>query len=74
MYITLLVSCCAGYAYVARGAAFGAGSGLIFLDNVECMGNEANLLDCPGQDAGLHNCRPSEDAGVYCPGMLAVLS
>ena len=57
-----------GFAHAASNAAFGPGSGLIFLDNVECEGTEDSLLDCRGQDAGNHNCGRFEDAGVYCPG------
>jgi deleted-in-malignant-brain-tumors protein 1 len=56
-----------GHAYGAGGAQFGSGSGLIFLDDVDCEGDEDTLLECGGQGVGLHNCNPSEDAGVYCP-------
>ena len=49
-------------------AGFGRGSGLIFLDNVDCDGTEPNLLQCRGNEPGNHNCGPSEDAGVFCPG------
>ena len=49
----------------------------MWLDNVNCVGNETSLLDCPrrrgGQSAGTgnlpvgkHNCRPSEAVGVRC--------
>ena len=57
-----------GYAYAANNAAFGAGSGLIYLDNVHCTGHETMLLDCPSEAPGNHNCASFEDAGVYCPG------
>ena len=49
-------------------SSFGPGSGLIFLDNVQCEGTEGSLLECPSQDPGNHNCGRSEDAGVFCPG------
>ncbi|CAI8020900.1 Deleted in malignant brain tumors 1 protein [Geodia barretti] len=48
-------------------AEFGPGSGLIFLDNVNCNGTESNLLQCRGNEPGNHDCGHSEDAGVYCP-------
>ena len=49
-------------------AAFGQGSGDIWLDNVQCLGTEASLDRCPNNGWGNHNCRHSEDAGVRCEG------
>jgi len=46
---------------------FVQGTGAIFLDNVNCRGNETNLDGCPHNGVGIHNCRHSEDAGVICP-------
>ena len=47
-------------------AYFGQGSGPIQLDNVQCSGNEQNLLNCT--HLTVHNCGHYEDAGVACPG------
>ena len=50
---------------IARTRAFfGAGTGNIFLDDVQCTGTEAVLSDC--QVSTTHNCVHSEDAGVTC--------
>ncbi len=40
----------------------------IFLDNVQCAGNEESLLDCRRNLIGEHNCNQSEGAGVRCQG------
>ena len=45
---------------------FGPGAGFIVLDNVNCDGSEANLSQCQHIGFGVHNCRPSKDAGVFC--------
>lgn len=47
-------------------AAFGQGTGTIWLDNVNCAGTEIRLTDCPSNDFGVHNCVHAEDAGVTC--------
>ncbi|KAJ8040994.1 Neurotrypsin [Holothuria leucospilota] len=45
---------------------FGGGSGTIWLDNVECSGEENSLNDCTKNIMGNHNCVHAEDAGVTC--------
>ena len=50
-------------------AAFGAGEGPVYLNGVRCLGNEADLLDCPSSGVGVQlGCTHSQDAGVYCTG------
>ena len=58
-------------ALVYSNAAFGSGSGSIFLDNVGCNGGESSLLDCYYVSS---TCSHSEDVGVRCQGFLLVLS
>ena len=49
---------------------FGGGDGVVMLDNVECVGKEARLFDCPHSGVGIHNrfCDHTNDAGVKCIG------
>ena len=51
-------------AVARRGAAYGEGSGTIFMDNVMCTGSEITLLQCPHTSD--HNCVHSDDASVVC--------
>ena len=49
----------------ARGLSFfGVGSGPILLDDVMCVGNEPQLINCTYNPT--HNCIHFEDAGVVC--------
>ncbi len=47
-------------------SGFTDGTGSIWLDNVQCSGNEARLVNCNTQPIGQHNCGHTEDAGVNC--------
>ena len=49
-----------------RNAAFGQGTGQIWLDDVQCMGNERSISHCNHLGLGAHNCRHYQDAGVVC--------
>ena len=49
-------------------AYFDVSDGPIFLDEVDCTGTETNILQCPSDEPGLHNCIHSEDSGVICQG------
>ena len=55
-----------GRAY--HNAYFGAGSGPIFLDDVQCTSSSNQLLQCPSRPILSHNCLHSDDAGVGCEG------
>ncbi|XP_069738808.1 scavenger receptor cysteine-rich domain-containing protein DMBT1-like [Phaenicophaeus curvirostris] len=61
------VGCGAAVASYGR-AHFGQGSGPIWLDNVQCRGNEDALAHCPARPWGVTNCDHGEDVGVVCAG------
>jgi len=48
------------------GSYYGRGLGLIWLNNVECKGNETSVIDCRHGLWADHNCRHEEDVGVEC--------
>lgn len=49
-----------------QNAAFGRGSGPIWLDDVNCNGDEASITQCRHRGFGIHNCGHHEDASVVC--------
>ncbi|XP_030208384.1 deleted in malignant brain tumors 1 protein-like isoform X3 [Gadus morhua] len=61
------LGCGRGLSAEAR-ARFGPGQGPIFLDDINCSGNESNLTQCGHRGLGSHNCGHHEDAGVVCEG------
>ena len=56
-----------------QSAHFGAGSGQIWLDNVNCAGSEDSIENCPHNGWGSHNCNHNEDVGVVCLSKLHVI-
>ena len=58
----------AGLSYT--NAYFGQGTGLIFMDNVQCASNDAKLLHCPSSPIlqVSSTCGHEDDAGVACEG------
>ncbi|KAG7214371.1 hypothetical protein INR49_023082 [Caranx melampygus] len=55
-----------GRAEVAPDGVYEEGRGMILLDEVQCQGTEASLLDCVHSEWGQHDCSHSEDVGVRC--------
>jgi len=57
-----------GYGYFGHflSRRYGAGSGQIWLDDVQCNGTETDIADCQHNDWGSHNCDHNEDVSVSC--------
>ncbi|XP_066279141.1 scavenger receptor cysteine-rich type 1 protein M130-like [Branchiostoma lanceolatum] len=51
---------------VRPSAHYEQGSGDIYMDDLECTGNESSLCGCPYAGWGVENCTHSQDVGVVC--------
>ena len=71
--MTACFSICIAGGTAYGNAHFGAGSGQIFLDNVQCTSSANQLLECSSRPILSHNCLHSDDAGVGCEGSYCVL-
>lgn len=64
-----------GAALAAKGSAFfGEGQGDIWLDDVQCSGEEMSIFQCNHKPFGTNNCGHGEDVGVICSGQSPLLS
>ena len=58
-----------------NGGTFGPGVGPIWLDEVQCTGQEEVITACNSEPFGSrNNCQHSEDAGVICIPQIATPS
>ncbi|KAJ3600286.1 hypothetical protein NHX12_031272 [Muraenolepis orangiensis] len=59
---------CGAVVSAPHGAHFGQGQGSIWLDDLQCTGQESDLTQCGHSGLGTHNCGHNEDASVVCEG------
>ncbi|PWA14068.1 hypothetical protein CCH79_00020998, partial [Gambusia affinis] len=57
---------CGSALNATSSAAFGEGTGQIWLEKMNCTGSESSLTNCQHPGFGTHKCNHSEDAGVVC--------
>ncbi|XP_052085686.1 scavenger receptor cysteine-rich type 1 protein M130-like isoform X1 [Mytilus californianus] len=57
---------------ISLGSDVDDGSGRIWLDDVNCFGNERKLIYCAHPGFGVGNCNHNEDVGLYCFNMTEV--
>ena len=48
------------------GNLYGSGSEQIWLDDVQCNGNETSLAECGHSGWSVHNCGHSQDVSIIC--------
>ena len=54
---------------VLSGLPFGSGSGPIFIERLDCQGNEIHLLDCVDIDLRHSSCTHQDDVSIQCNGV-----
>ena len=60
-------------ASAVSNAFYGQGGGPTVLNRLDCTGTETSILECTF-DLDTSDCSHSDDAGLQCTGMLAILS
>jgi len=54
----------------ALGTQYGPGEGIIWMEELECVGSEKSLADCPFIGWVTHDCDHDEDVSITCTGTL----
>ena len=44
----------------------------MLLGQVQCIGNESNIFDCPQNVVGTQSCAHDQDAGVTCTARMQI--
>ncbi|CAM2097425.1 unnamed protein product [Caretta caretta] len=65
---------CGSAVPVPGEAAFGEGTGPIWVETLNCRGTESSLWDCPAKPWGESNCGHKEDVAVNCSGVTETIA
>lgn len=57
-----------GYTRLKQYSNGSQGSGLIWLDNVNCSSSHVRLSDCSSRGWGINDCHHSDDVSIVCEG------
>ncbi|XP_069345722.1 scavenger receptor cysteine-rich type 1 protein M130 isoform X3 [Eulemur rufifrons] len=66
------VGCGSALKALKEAEEFGQGTGPIWLNEVNCKGNESSLWDCPARRWGHSECGHKEDAAVNCSDIISL--
>ena len=53
---------------IVTHSVYGVGQGPIWMDNVQCIGNETTIEQCTFPGWEINNCDHNKDVGVVCIG------
>ena len=66
LFLTLVFKLFPMHVAHKNSMVYGAGSGPIFLDGLDCKGEETTLLECNPQPNRVFICTHDHDVGVFC--------
>ncbi|XP_057692551.1 pancreatic secretory granule membrane major glycoprotein GP2-like [Corythoichthys intestinalis] len=65
------LKCGKAHSYLTS-AAFGKGTGPIWMDDVRCSGQETSITSCKHRGFGVHDCYHKQDVSIKCSGELKI--
>lgn len=74
MKYILTVSNLVCFRRVNKETDHGPSTGLITVDDLECLGTEDDISECKASEWGTHNCGHDEDIAVTCGKLFSLLN